>query len=559
MKDVTIIGGGLAGLTLALQVKNENPNLAITVLEKRKGDAPMSAHKVGESTVELGTYYLREVLNLKDYLDKHQLPKRGLRYFFSPHKKNNLIERLEIGPKNVLPVPSHQLDRGILENDLINILRERGIEVIDDASVNNVHLENGNHTVSYTKNEIENNINTKWVVDTSGRNFFLKKKLELQKDTEHNINAVWWRYKGVVDIEDWTDDEKWLSKLNNGIRKLATVHLMDKGYWVWIIPLVSGNTSIGIVSDPRMHPLNTLNTYEKAMEWLAINEPQAHKEFIKGEFELLDFMALKNFSYDSKQFYAKERWAVSGEAGAFLDPFYSPGTDFISLNNSWVTNLITRDFAGEDIRMPAMLFEITHKALLENWIPIYNNKYNLFGSSQIMTFKIFWDWTVYWGIPCITFMNKGYTDLNTLKQLFAKADSPIPEFAILSKNMQDFFLDWLVYDEIQIENEYIDFIEMDFIKQLHFELNIRHTQDELIAQIEKNIILLEQVSTYIYQIVTKEIFDLDEMLNIDPYTFNLKEGKEALVQKSESLPLSMVPLGIQNDINKMWFKKEVSI
>ena len=36
-----------------------------------------------------------------------------------------------------------------------------------------------------------------------------------------------------------------------------------------------------------------------------------------------------------------------GEAGAFLDPFYSPGSDFIAISNTLSTDLITRflDFA----------------------------------------------------------------------------------------------------------------------------------------------------------------------------------------------------------------------
>ena len=34
--DVAILGGGLAGLTLAIQLKQRDPAIAVTVLERRK-------------------------------------------------------------------------------------------------------------------------------------------------------------------------------------------------------------------------------------------------------------------------------------------------------------------------------------------------------------------------------------------------------------------------------------------------------------------------------------------------------------------------------------------
>lgn len=172
-----------------------------------------------------------------------------------------------------------------------------------------------------------------------------------------------------------------------------------------------------------------------------------------------------------------------------------------------------------------------------------------------MIFKVFWDWTVYWGIPSIAFINKGYTDLNTLKTLFAKAESPIPKFAIISKNVQNFFLDWLPYDDIKISYKYVDLIEMDFINKLHFDLDKRMTQDELCAQIEENLILMEQVAAYIFKIVTKQIFNLDEELNVNPYTFNLKKGKEALIEESQEIEDIFIPQNIKNDIQKVWFGK----
>jgi L-2-hydroxyglutarate oxidase LhgO len=52
--DVVVLGGGLAGTTLSLQLKNTKPDISILVLGKKETEAATAAHKLGKSTVELG-------------------------------------------------------------------------------------------------------------------------------------------------------------------------------------------------------------------------------------------------------------------------------------------------------------------------------------------------------------------------------------------------------------------------------------------------------------------------------------------------------------------------
>jgi glycine/D-amino acid oxidase-like deaminating enzyme len=75
--NLIILGGGLAGLSLARQLKLRLPNIEITVLERRKHPVPEAAFKVGESTVEIGAHYYGEVLRLKKHLERDQLFKLG--------------------------------------------------------------------------------------------------------------------------------------------------------------------------------------------------------------------------------------------------------------------------------------------------------------------------------------------------------------------------------------------------------------------------------------------------------------------------------------------------
>src|SRR3954466_9905793 len=91
--DVAILGGGIAGLTLALQLKKARPATRILVVEKQEHPVPEAAHKVGESTVEIAARYLRDVLGLEDHLQTQQLRKFGLRMFFSTDGNRDIARR----------------------------------------------------------------------------------------------------------------------------------------------------------------------------------------------------------------------------------------------------------------------------------------------------------------------------------------------------------------------------------------------------------------------------------------------------------------------------------
>lgn len=79
--DVIIMGGGLAGLTLALQLKRRFADIDVLVVERRSHPVPTACHKVGESSVEIGARYFEEVLGLREHLRQAQLRKFGFRFF----------------------------------------------------------------------------------------------------------------------------------------------------------------------------------------------------------------------------------------------------------------------------------------------------------------------------------------------------------------------------------------------------------------------------------------------------------------------------------------------
>jgi flavin-dependent dehydrogenase len=552
--DVIIAGGGLAGLTLSIQLKNANPDISILIMEYRDTIAPTAAHKVGESTVELATHYFREVLGLKDYLEEFELPKHGLRFFFKTNDKSEISSRVELGPRLKLPTPSHQLDRGTFENYLEKHTKSLGTEFMLGARVKDVNFSPTGHEVIFNHNEEEKKLTARWIVDATSRFSLLKRKLKFAKEAPHNVNAVWYRVKGVIDIDDWSENKTWKNFLAPKLRYLSTVHFMDKGYWLWVIPLGSKNTSIGIVADEDIHPFNTINTYEKAVEWIKINEPLAATKVCPPKDELMDFRILKHFAHNSGRIYSSERWAVTGEAGAFLDPFYSPGSDFISLNNTWLSDLILRDISGEDITVRSEIYERTHLRWFESWLPIYQDKYKLMGNTQIMVFKIFWDWAIYWSVPCLLFTNKGFTDLKILKELFVSEDGLGKKFSDLNKRVQDLFLEWLPFENAIYHDRYIDPLDLNYLKSFQQGLETKHEPKELVEKIAENMMVLEKVAAEMFRMISSQVKGTDENINVNPYTISLLETVD-----TESSKAIMVDQNIKEQVSKMWFyKKELA-
>ena len=106
--DVVILGGGLAGGSLARQLRLEAPSLRVLIVEKRQHPVREAAFKVGESSVEIGAHYFQKILGLEPHLRSHQLEKLGLRYFFTRVDNRDLAARFELGPA-VFPQACPQL------------------------------------------------------------------------------------------------------------------------------------------------------------------------------------------------------------------------------------------------------------------------------------------------------------------------------------------------------------------------------------------------------------------------------------------------------------------
>lgn len=480
MQDVVIAGGGLAGLSLALQILQRRPETQLAVIDRRSFPVPEAIGKVGESSVEIGAHYFDTVLGLKDYLRQHQLPKLGLRYFLESGKDLQIEQRLEVGNNRFSDTPSYQLDRGRFENYLCQEVIARGGRVIAEAKVSEISLsENATHWVDVSTPAGAQQLKARWVVDASGRAALLRKRLGYSEKSPHQGAAVWWRVNKEVRIDDWCHDETW-RRNNQGqhARWFSTNHLMGRGYWVWLIPLASGTTSVGIVVDPEIHPFSEIHTFEKALLWLKRHEPQFADITEGHRNEVMDFGALKNYPHNCQRVFSPQRYALTGEAGLFIDPFYSPGSDLIAISNSYICDLMLRDFAGEAIALRADLYNELYIKLAAATTQVFTGQYTIFGNPLVTPVKLFWDWCFYWTfLARLSFAGK-LTDLRFL----ANARPLFDRFAVLGEAMQLQLRRW---DELQRPKAtpgFIDFAKHPFLLSLNAALS-KHYDD---AEFEKH-------------------------------------------------------------------------
>lgn len=439
-QDVCILGGGLAGLTLALQLRQRMPDLRVQALERRAGAAPQATHKVGESTVEIGAHYLAHVLGLREHLDTQHLRKFGFRFFFNDGA-SDLSACPELGPSQHLAVPTYQIDRGRFENHLADCARTHGVALHAGATVTACELGRGDgaHDVRWRDAEGGARLTrARWVIDATGRAGLLKRRLQLSRGNAHAPFSVWFRIGRHLQPDRWartsggTPADDWRTRCGVDRRWLSTNHLCGTGYWVWLIPLASGCHSIGIVADPAFHDFEALKTHDGALAWLARHQPQLHAELLEPGSAPLDFGFLRSFSHDARQVFSEQRWALAGEAGRFLDPFYSPGSDFIAIGNGYITRLIETDRAGGDLRRPARLYDLLYRSFYDNMLPIYQDQYALFGSPWAMSQKVVWDYTYYWSVLAPLFFHDRLHD----ERLLGDAALDLQTCALLNQGMQ---------------------------------------------------------------------------------------------------------------------------
>src|SRR6266436_1145911 len=395
--DVVVIGGALSGGATATLLLQQNPGIRVLILEK---SAKLS-RRVGEATVEVSAYFMGRVLGMTQYLNESHLNKQGLRFWFTNDEVKTLADASELGPLYQVRVPSYQLDRAAFDEEVLRRAGVAGAHIMRPVTVTDVQLSSGKEqTVTFHNGDGTKTVRSRWIVDASGVAALLARKGGWWKsNTEHPTAAAWSRWKGVKDWDSRELAEKypqWSSAVY-ATRNTATNHVIGDGWWSWWIPLKGGDVSVGIVFDQRLvdFPQNGGSIGQRVKDFL-MKHPVGREMLADAEYDETDQLWRRNLAYFSTT-YAGDGFVLVGDAASFMDPFYSPGMDWISFTTSRAAALIGAQRRGE--AMSELVdrhnrdFALSHRCWFE---AVYKDKYEYMGEFDLMSTALIFDLCLYY-------------------------------------------------------------------------------------------------------------------------------------------------------------------
>jgi flavin-dependent dehydrogenase len=517
--EVVILGAGLAGLSLARQLLM-NTSKSVLLLEKRH-EVPPPRQKVGEATVQLGSYYFSKILDLEEHLFREHFVKYNLRFYWpSPGCDNLFYEHYSQSySREFSNIATFQLDRNKLEAELLRLNVEyEGFHFQPDVANLDVILGKSGkpHDISYEVGGQRVTLHANWLVDTTGRAKFLARKLGLTKPSPIRHGATFFWVDGIVNVEKLTSLSHLQSLAHSNRQKLghlpawlATNHFMGEGYWFWTIPL-HNKTSLGLVYDSSKVPADEVSSPEKVIAWVSRNFPLFGRELANRT--IVDQGLYRDVSYDCEQTISADRWALAGEAGRFTDPLYSPGSDLIALYNILICDaILTED--QDVLAVKARLFELLMWAVYEAYVPSYAISYDVLGDQECFAMKYSWELMVYFTFYVFPFINQVFTDtvfILSFLDLFARLGT-------INSSLQSFIAGFYRWKKDQPpryqERILFDFASFEPLKKsqdLFYQMGL--TPEECIKTIKRQMVHIEHLASFIVSYVYSVVLDDDSLL-----------------------------------------------
>ena len=332
--DVVVVGGGPSGSTLGTLVAMQGHR--VLLLEKET----FPRYQIGESLLPSTIHGIGRILGVTEKLAAAGFPrKRGgtFRWGANPTPWNF---EFSISPKVSGPTSfAYQVERSKFDKILLDNAIEKGVEVRENCSVNDV-IEDGDRVVgvSYTDAEgIEHHAYAKYVADASGNASKIYKRVGGTREYSEFFRSL--------ALFGYFEDGKRLPGANSGN---IFCEAFPSG-WFWYIPLSDTLTSVGAVVR-REDAAKIQGDPENALANLIAESPRI-KELLSdatrvttGQYGQL--RVRKDYSYHHTTFW-RPGLVLVGDAACFVDPVFSSGVHLATYSALLASRSINSVLAGK--------------------------------------------------------------------------------------------------------------------------------------------------------------------------------------------------------------------
>ncbi|KAF7321539.1 hypothetical protein MKEN_00674800 [Mycena kentingensis (nom. inval.)] len=349
---VLVVGAGPAGSYAASVLAREG--ISVTVFEADK----FPRYHVGESLIPSVRHYMR-FIGADDKLAAHGfVHKPGSAIKFNQYKREGYTDFMALGTENA----AYNVVRSEFDHLLMSHARASGAAVYEQTKVENISLEadrpisvNWSHVPppepmsppaspvtskgmrlaedSPTSKAVTGTTTFDYLIDASGRNGLLSTKYLKNRHFNSSLkNIAVWAY--------WTNSQTYgIGTPREGAPFFEA--LTDESGWAWFIPLHNGHTSVGVVMNQKRYneklkapaapspfsPDSAPNptqstTIARYFSNLSL-APGVVKLMADGMMEG-SVRSASDYSYSAPS-YAGPGYRIVGDAGAFIDPFFSSG------------------------------------------------------------------------------------------------------------------------------------------------------------------------------------------------------------------------------------------
>ncbi|KAK8037121.1 radH flavin-dependent halogenase [Apiospora marii] len=343
---VLVVGGGPAGSYASAALAREG--LDVVLLEAEK----FPRYHVGESMLPSMRHFLKFIGGYEKW-DAHGFNvKNGAAFRFNWSRPETYTDFIAAGGKNGY---AWNVVRSEGDDLLFQHAAECDAKTFDATKVTSIEFDSQGQEGSTESPGLGRPVAATWsrkdgstgtiaidyLVDASGRAGLVSTKYLKNRQFNQGLKNIaswgYWKGGGVHGMGTFKEGSPYFEALK------------DASGWVWFIPLHNGTQSVGIVQNQElanekkraMAEPSTMGFYQQSLDLApGIRELVANAELVS------DIKSASDWSY-SASCYAVPGVRIVGDAGSFIDPFFSSGVHLALSGGLSAATTIAAAFRGD--------------------------------------------------------------------------------------------------------------------------------------------------------------------------------------------------------------------